>query len=185
MEDQKIIELYRQRNESAIEHSKVKYGTYCRSISERILGNKEDAAECENDTYLKAWNSIPPDNPSPLSSYLGMITRNLSLDLLRRKSAKKRSDRVCISFNELEECIPSQMNISEQVEAKELAKIVSDFLRGLSVEECNIFLNRYWYFLSIKEIAVKYGFTQSKVKMMLLRTRKKLATHLEKEGIFV
>lgn len=185
MEDERIVELYWQRDESAIEMSKAKYGVYCLSIALRILQNKEDASECENDTYLKAWNTIPPKKPSPLSSYLGMITRSLSLDKLRKRNALRRTDSVCISLDELEDCIPAQMSIAEELEAKELAGLISGFLRNLSEHECNIFLNRYWYFLSIKEIAEKYSFTQSKVKMTLLRTRKKLSAHLEKEGIFV
>lgn len=185
MEDNRIIELYWQRNESAIEQSKAKYGTYCLSIANRILQNEEDAAECENDTYLKAWNTIPPQKPNPLSSYLGMITRSLSLDRLRKRNAQKRTDSVCVSLNELEECVPSNKSIAEEVEAKELARLISDFLRALPETECNVFLCRYWHFLSIKEISAKYSFTQSKVKMTLLRTRKKLSGFLEKEGIFV
>lgn len=185
MEDERIIELYWQREESAITESKSKYGAYCLSIAHRILQNSEDAAECENDTYLKAWNTIPPKKPSPLSSYLGMITRGLSLSRLRRKNAQKRSDSVYISFDELEECIPAGRSIHEELEAKELAGLISDFLRKLPEYECNVFLNRYWHFLSIREISQKYSFTQSKVKTMLLRTRKKLTLYLEKEGIFV
>ncbi len=185
MEDEKIIELYWQREESAIEETKAKYGSYCLSIAHRILQNSEDASECENDTYLKAWNTMPPKKPDPLSSYLGMITRGLSLDKLRRKNAQKRSEGVWVSLNELEECIPDNKSIEEELEAKELARHISGFLRTLPQAECNVFLNRYWHFLSIKEIAEKYSFTQSKVKMMLLRTRKKLTSHLEKEGIIV
>ncbi len=185
MEDEKIIELYWQREEAAIEETKSKYGSYCLSIAQRILQNREDATECENDTYLKAWNTMPPKKPNPLSSYLGMITRGLSLDRFRRKNAQKRSEGVWVSLSELEDCIPDNKSIEEELEAKELAGYISAFLRKLPEPECNVFLNRYWHFLSIKEIAEKYGFTQSKVKMMLQRTRKKLSICLEKEGIFV
>lgn len=185
MEDKRIIELYWRREESAIDITKAKYGTYCLSIAMRILQNSEDASECENDTYLKAWNTIPPNNPDPLCSYLGMITRGLSLDRLRRNKAQKRTEDVWVSLYELEDCIPDNKSVEEELEAKELAGYISAFLRTLPQAECDVFLNRYWHFLSIKEIADKYSFTQSKVKMMLLRTRKKLTSHLEKEGIFV
>lgn len=185
MEDIKLLELYESRNEEAITYTKAKYGVYCLSIAMRILQNREDAMECENDTYLKAWNTIPPKKPAPLSAYLGAITRNLSLDRLRKKNALKRSELVWVSFEELEECIPSGKSIQEELEAKELADYLSAFLNKLSWDERNVFLNRYWYFLSIKEISEKYGFTQSKVKMMLLRTRDKLSAYLSKEGIFI
>lgn len=185
MEDKKIIELYENRSEEAITQTKAKYGAYCLSIAMRILQNREDATECENDTYLKAWHTIPPKKPNPLSSYLGTITRNLSLDRLRRKNALKRSQSVWTSFEELEECIPSGKSIQEDLEAKELAEHLSTFLHNLPKPECNVFLNRYWYFLSIKEISEKYGFTQSKVKMMLSRTRRKLSDYLSKEGFFI
>ncbi len=185
MEEKKILELYENRSEEAITQTKAKYGAYCLSIAMRILQNREDACECENDTYMKAWNTIPPKKPSPLSSYLGTITRTLSLDRLRRKNAMKRSELVWVSFEELEECIPSDKYIQEELEAKELAEYISIFLQSLPKHEVNVFLNRYWYFLSIKEISEKYEFTQSKVKMMLSRTRSKLSDYLSKEGIFI
>ena len=185
MEDRKILDLYESRNEEAITQTKVKYGAYCLSIAMRILQNCEDAAECENDTYLKAWNTIPPKKPSLLSSYLGAIIRNLSLDRLRKKNALKRSELVWVSFEELEECLPSDKSIHEEMETKELAEYISAFLHSLPCDDCNVFLNRYWYFLSIKEISEKYGFTQSKVKMMLSRTRNKLSAYLSKEGILI
>lgn len=185
MDDLKILELFLNRNEKAITETKLKYGAYCLNIAMRILQNREDASECENDTYLKAWNTIPPKKPSSLSSYLGAIVRNLSIDRLRRKNTLKRSGVVWTSFDELEECIPFDKSIQEQIEAKELSEYITVFLNKLPETDCNIFLNRYWQFLSIKEIAQKHGFTQSKVKMILLRTRKKLSDYLSKEGIFI
>lgn len=185
MDDKQIILLYRQRDESAITETKTKYGTYCLSIATRILRNTEDSQECENDTYLRVWNSIPPDNPVYFSAYLGAITRNLSLDRLRRSKAVKRTDSVQISLDELEDCIPAEKSIAEEIEAKDLATHISAFLRTLPEAECNIFLNRYWGFLSIEEIADKYSFSKSKVKMMLLRTRTKLSAHLTKEGFIL
>lgn len=185
MDDKQIILLYEQRDESAIKETKTKYGAYCLSIATRILENPEDSQECENDTYLKVWNNIPPDNPVYFSAYLGAITRNLSLDRLRKKKATKRTNYVCVSLEELEDCIPTGKSIAEEIEAKDLAEHISAFLRNLPESECNVFLNRYWGFLSIEEIADKYSFSKSKVKMMLLRTRTKLSSYLIKEGFIL
>lgn len=186
MEDEKILELYHERNETAITETKAKYGNYCYAIAYRILNIAEDAEECENDTYLKAWNTIPPKKPNPFAPYLATITRNLSIDKWRKRSAQKRGNSdVCVSMEELEECIPSGKTIEDELETKELAKKISQFLRNLPEAECNVFLNRYWFFLSIKDICEKYNFSQSKVKMMLLRTRQKLLAFLEKEGVFI
>lgn len=186
MDDRKIIELYWQRNEDAIKESRAKYGSYCYTIAYNILNSREDAEECESDTYLDAWNSIPPKNPDPLRGFLGMITRRISLDKWRRARAEKRGggDRL-LSFDELEECIPSGRTIDEELAAETLAGIVSDFLHKLPQVECDIFLRRYFYLDSIKDICHSYGFGQSKVKMMLKRTREKLSERLIQEGIFI
>ncbi len=186
MDDEKIINLYWQRDESAISETKLKYGKFCYTIAYRVLHNNEDAEECENDTYLEAWNSMPPQKPSVLSAFLGTITRRKSVDKWRKKMADKRgSGEYELSIYELENCIPDQKSIDEQLAVEELAKIISSFLRELPETERNVFLRRYWYFDSIKEICEKYGFGQSKVKMMLMRTRQKLLACLEKEGIIV
>lgn len=185
MEDQKIVDLYFLRDEVAIEETQKKYGDYCFSIAQRILKNNNDAKECENDTYLRAWNSIPPQKPYIFSTFLGTITRGLSLDCLRKNKAKKRGgDTVFLSLDELEQCVADSQNVYDNIETEELAGFVSKFLRSLSEVECNMFLQRYWYFYSIKEISTYYGFTQSKVKMKLLRTRNKLYDYLKKEGVF-
>ncbi len=184
MDDEKIINLYWQRNEKAISETKLKYGKFCYTIAYRVLHNNEDAEECENDTYLEAWNSMPPQKPSVLSAFLGTITRRKSIDKWRKKMAEKRGGgEYELSVYELENCIPDERTIDEQLEVEELAKIISAFLRELPETECNVFLRRYWYFDSIKQICERFGFGQSKVKMMLLRTRQKLLTRLEKEGI--
>ena len=183
MDDEKIIELYWQRNENAISETKAKYGNYCYSIAYNILKNYEDAEECENDTYLEEWRTIPPQKPKILSAYLGTITRRKSIDKWRRKTADKRDGEIQLSLQDLENYISDDKNISDEIIAEEMAKIISEFLRTLPEKECNVFLRRYWYFDSITEICNRYGYGQSKVKMMLKRTREKLFSYLEKEGM--
>ena len=184
MEDQKIVLLFWDRNEQGLQEAKNKYGNYCRSIAYNILRNMQDAEECESDTYLAAWNVIPPQKPTLLGAFLGRITRNLSLKKLRSNTAAKRGgNEAILSLEELSDCIPAGKSFDETLQAQELADIISNFLRSLSKTEQKIFVVRYWYCASIQEIAVDFGFTQSKVKMMLLRTRTQLREHLIKEGI--
>lgn len=186
MEDSRIVALYWERDESALTHTRVKYGAYCRTIAQQILHSREDAAECENDTYLRAWNAMPPDRPHGLRAYLGAITRRLSLDRWRGRTTQKRGGgEVAFSLEELGECVPHPDSVPEAVEAGELAAILSAFLRSLPSAECDVFLRRYWYFDSMAQIARRYGYSESKVKMTLSRTRDKLRVHLEKEGICV
>ncbi len=184
MDDERIVELYWQKNESAISESKAKYGNYCYSIAYNILKNNEDAEECENDTYLEAWKTIPPQKPKVLSAYLGAITRQKSIDKWRMKTANKRGGgQIQFSLEELENCISNENTITDELVAEELAQKISEFLRTLPKNECNIFVRRYWYFDSITEICKRYGYGQSKVKMVLKRTREKLISYLEKEGM--
>ncbi|MBQ9107181.1 MAG: RNA polymerase sigma factor [Clostridia bacterium] len=186
MVDEKIVELYWQRDERAIRETRMKYGRYCYSIAYNILHNTEDAQECENDTYLGAWNSMPPQRPSLLSSFLGAISRRVSLDRWRRKNAAKRGGgETAISLTELEECIPSGKSIEESVDTARLAELISLFLQTLPEDESMVFLRRYWYFDSIDMIRKRFGYGESKVKMILFRTRQKLLERLEKEGVFV
>ena len=186
MDDKKIVELYWQRNENAIKETKDKYGKYCYNIAYNILCDREDAEECENDTYLEAWQNMPPEKPEPLRGFLGMLSRRISLDKWRKRNAAKRGGgETAISFDELEECIPYGKSIDDELSEKELAKIISDFLADLPEIECNVFLRRYFYFDSINDVCKRYGFGQSKVKMMLKRTREKLMQKLLEEGIFV
>lgn len=186
MEDEKIIALYWGRNENAIKETKTKYGRYCHTIANNILHSHEDAEECENDTYFDAWNTIPPHIPLHLSVFLGTITRRIALDKWRKKSADKRGGgETIISLGELEECVPDRKTIDEEIETQHLANILSYFLRELAESECNIFIRRYFYFDSIAQIAERYGFTQSKIKMTLMRTREKLRIYLEKEGVYL
>ncbi len=186
MEDSRIVELYWQRDETAIAETQNKYGHYCYSIANNILRNNEEAEECVNDTYLGAWKSIPPHCPVILSTFLGKITRQLSLKKLRYQTAGKRGGGAPVAaLDELEECIPSGQSMEADLNARELAKIIDEFLGSLSTWERRVFLRRYWYFDSIKDISSRFGFSQSKVKMMLKRTRDKLLVRLGKEDIWV
>ena len=186
MEDLEIVELYWNRNEDAIKETSKKYGNYCYSISYNILNNNEDAQECVNDTYLGAWNAIPPHHPNILSTFLGKITRRLSLNKWREKNAQKRGGgEVVLSFDELEECIGTNDYAKEELDAQELANTINTFLKTLKEDERKVFVCRYFYFESIDDIAVRFMFTQSKVKMMLKRTRDKLKDYLVKEGVLV
>lgn len=186
MDDRSIIALFQKRDEKAIKETDAKYGGYIYTVSYNILRNNEDSEECKNDTYLDTWYSIPPANPTFFSAFLAAIARRISIDMLRRKSADKRGGgETVISINELDECIPSDKNINDELENERIAKIISDFLGSLPADECDVFMRRYWYFDTIEEICTAYGFGKSKVKTMLMRTRKKLRSHLEKEGVFI
>ena len=186
MDDEKIIALYWARKEKAISETKKKYGRYCYSVAYRILRNEQDAEECENDTYLDVWNMIPPTNPKAFSNFLGMITRRISLDRFRKYYAEKRGGgETALSLDELEECIPNDKTLDEEIEEKMLAGAISDFLRTLPETETSVFIHRYWHFRSVAEIAKSYAFSESKVKMMLKRTREKLRLYLESEGFLI
>ena len=184
MEDSKIIELYWNRDESAIAQTKEKYEAYCFSIARNILHNQEDAEDTVNDTYLATWNAIPPHHPLILSTFIGKICRNLSLNRWRSLSAEKRGGgQIAVSIDELEECIPDESSISKNLETRYLAETIDEFLAGLKESERKVFVCRYWYFDSIDAIAKRFGFTESKTKMMLKRTRDRLRDYLIKEGL--
>lgn len=186
MEDIKIIELYWQRTEAAIEETRAKYGAYLNSISMNIVKNREDAEECVNDTYLNTWNSIPPNRPNLLKAYLGSIVRNLSLDCYNRRFAQKRAgNEFTVLLSELEECLPTAESVEKVLEDKEIAHQISTFLRTLSLEKQQIFVRRYYHCENIRKIAKHFGFSESKVKSSLFEIRKKLKKHLEKEGITI
>lgn len=186
MDDEKIIALYWARLEKAITETKRKYGRYCYAIAYRILRNPQDAEECENDTYLDAWNQIPPSRPTAFSTFLGIITRRISLDRFRKSHAEKRGGgETAVSLDELEECIALGKALDETIEEKMLAESISRFLRALPETEASVFIHRYWHFRSISEIAKAYAFSESKVKMTLKRTRDQLRLYLESEGFFI
>ena len=186
MEDAQIVELYWQRDESAIAETKHKYGRYCFSIANNILRDREDADECVNDTWLGAWNAMPPHRPSMLSTFLGKITRRLSLKKYRDKRAAKRGGgAIEESIDELEQLIGADQRIDEGLEVEELTQILAKFMATLNPNERRVFMCRYWYFDSISDISKRFGLSTSNVKVMLKRTRDKLAAHLEREGIYV
>ena len=184
MEDSQIVELYWARSERAIPETADKYGRYCFSIAFNVLHNREDSEECVNDTYLHAWNGMPEQRPNKLSAFLGRITRNLSLNRWDKYSAEKRgAGQADLALEELRECVPAPDCTERVVDDMALAELFNRFLASLTAENRRIFMRRYWYLSSIKEIAAEYGLSESKVKMSLLRSRNTLRLLLEKEGI--
>ena len=184
MEDEKIIELYFERNESAISETAEKYGNYLYKIAFNILSDNEDSEESVNDTYMSAWNTIPPEKPNIFSAFLSKITRYISLNRYRAKKTEKRGGgEIDVAFEEIEECVPDKSDIYDEIEAKELAKMISDYLKNLPESERKIFVCRYYYLDSLSDISKQFGFSQNKVASMLHRTRKKILSHLEKEGV--
>lgn len=182
MEDPRIIDLYFQRSEQAIVETDRKYGGYCYCIAYNILSNREDSEESVSDTYLAAWNTMPPKRPKALNIFLGKITRHISIDRYRRNNAKKRGGgEIALALEELEGCTDGH-DTESQWEVKELTHILNQFLSTLTETERNIFLCRYWYCDSIQTIAERAGFSQSKVTSMLHRTRGKLRKCLREEG---
>ncbi|MCM1027636.1 MAG: RNA polymerase sigma factor [Roseburia sp.] len=184
MEDSRIVELYWARSENAIRETSAKYGRYCRAIAYNILASEEDADESVNDTYLDAWNTIPPHRPEILSVFLGKITRRIAIDRWRGRTAKKRGGgQTPLALDELEECTASGQDVEREILERELASALNAFLAGLSAEERDVFVCRYFFLLPVAEICDKFGCSGSKIKSMLFRTRKKLAVYLEKEGL--
>ena len=184
MEDQAIIDLYFQRSEHAIAETAAKYGGYCYSIANNILGNKEDSEECVSDTWLAAWNAMPPRRPGVLSVFLGRITRNGALDRWRRRQAFKRGGgEVTLALEELRGCVADPENLETAYAHKETVRAVNSLLDKLTETERNVFLRRYWCVDTVADIAASFGFTEGKVKSMLHRTRLKLRKQLEKEGL--
>ena len=183
MDDEEIVKLFYERSDDALREVRRKYEKFCRYISMRILNNPEDADECLNETYLRAWNSIPPSKPDSLRAFLGKIARNFSLDLYNKRRAGKRGGGESQAvLEELAECIPSE-NARDIADDIALRDALNAFLKTLSADTRKIFMRRYWYMSEIREIAHDYNFSESKVKMTLARTREKLRKFLEKEGI--
>ena len=186
MEDNKIIELYWKRDQSAISETQQKYGKLCHYVAYNILQNDEDAKECENDTYVKAWDSIPPNSPDILSAFLSRITRNIAIDTYRRNRAKKRGNGEYEQVvEELNNCILSKDDIESVADNLTIKTALNQFLGSLPAKNRKIFMRRYWYMNSIKEIAADFSVSESNVKMTLLRMRNDLKAFLEKEGIDV
>ncbi len=183
MEDAQIIALFLQRDESAIAHTAEKYGPRLRRLALGILGDHSACEECENDAYLRAWNSIPPHDPgSGLYSFLACIVRNLAISRCRYDTALKRGACLTQLTDELEQCIPAPGDVPGEVDGKLLGEAVSAWLRPLPAWKRELFLRRYWYLDPIPTIAQRFSFSESKVKTTLFRLRLSLRRYLEKEG---
>ena len=182
MEDQRIIELYFARDESAVSETDRKYGKVCFHIAQGVLNQHEDSEECVNDTYMTVWRKIPPTRPDCFFAFLYKIARNLSLKKLEFRMAMKRTPDAVIPFAELEEVLPDN-RFRPDVTEEELGKIISSFLKSEKEVPRNVFIRKYFYFDSISDIALRYSFTESNVKNMLHRTRNRLRIRLMKEGV--
>ena len=186
MEDHEIIALYFQRDEQAIRQTDVKYGKYCLAVAENILASLQDAEECVNDTYLRAWHAIPPTRPNVLRQFLARITRNLSLNRYEAMQAEKRGGgRVALALEELAGCIPGGTDPAGESEKQALKESILRFLSALPERERGIFLRRYFYMEEFGAIAKKYEMKEANVRLILSRTRQKLRTHLGKEDFAV
>lgn len=186
MEDEAIVSLYWQRNESAIRETERKYDRYLTKIAMNILADREDSRESVNDTYLAAWNSMPPHRPGVLSTYLGKITRRISIDRFRyRNREKRRQSEYEISLSELGDCVSGGNTTEEAVNVKLLADAIGIWLRLQPEENRNLFLCRYYFLDSLQEVAKNCGMTENKCKTVLFRMRKSLKEYLEKEGFVV
>ena len=183
MNDSEIIDLFYMRSEQAIIELSVKYGNVCNKVAKNILNNILDAEECVNDAYLGAWNTIPPQNPNPLLTYISRIVRNLSIKKYHSNTSVKRNSFYDVALDELESCIPSGKTIESELDAKELSRIIDDFLDTLDKENRVMFVRRYWYSDSISDIAEKFQISSNDVSVRLFRIREKLKKYLKKEGV--
>ena len=182
MEDSQILELYFARSETAIQETDRKYGGYCYKIAFGILADRQDSEESVSDTYLAAWNTIPPRRPNFLNAFLAKMTRHISIDRWRKLSAQKRGGgEIILALEELEDCV-DRSNVETELAKKELTRVLNAFLSSLPETERNVFLCRYWYLDSIQTISEVSGFSQSKVTSMLHRLRGKLRKKLSEEG---
>jgi RNA polymerase sigma-70 factor (ECF subfamily) len=186
MKDSEIISRFAARDEQAIRETSAKFGGLCRHIAANVLSSREDVDECLNDTWLAAWNTIPPAQPESLSAYLGKTVRNLALKKAEYNSSQKRGGaNAAVSMTELEDFLPHGVDLADEVEARETAKYVSGFLRTLSFADRNVFLRKYFVGDSLAQIGELFGFSESKVKSSLHRTRSKLKKELIKKGVLL
>ena len=185
MEDEKIIDLFFARSEQGIQELDNQYGTICRSLSYNIVNNRQDAEECVNDAYLGVWNTVPPARPSPLLAYLCRIVRNLSLKAYWKKNAAKRSSVYTIAMEEIEAYIADRKTVEDEIEARELARIMEAFLDTLTLENRVIFMRRYWFSDSCRDIAGLMGLTEKNISVRLTRIREKMKKYLSERGVFV
>ena len=180
-----IVDLYFERKESALRETQKKYEKIIFSISNNILNSKEDSEECVNDTYKRAWDTIPPNKPTRLGAYLGKIARNLAINRYNFNNAEKRNKNLESALSELEDFLPSPDFAEDVTRELEFKRIINTFLRALSEKKRNMFILRYWYLYEVQAIAQKMDVSESSVKQTLLRLREKLRKYLEKEGIRV
>ena len=185
IDDEKIIEMFFERSEQGIRELDIKYGKICHNLSYNIVNNRQDAEECVNDAYLGAWNAIPPVRPNPLLSYIVKIVRNISLKIYWRKEAAKRSGHYKIALEEIEDYIADQKTVEDEIEARELARIIEEFLDTLTLENRVIFMRRYWFADSYKDIAEFMGLTEKNISVRLTRIREKMKQYLIEREVFV
>ena len=184
MQDEKIIALYWQRDQSAIDETDKKYGVQLRGLSYGILSDREDAEECVNDTWFSAWNQMPDKRPSVLSVFLGSMTRNFAINRMKARNRKKRGGgQFPLALDELAECVPAPGDVERDFEAKELERALNAFVSGLPETERKVFVARYWFMAPVNEIAEKFGFSASKTKSMLHRIRGRLREYLREEDL--
>ena len=184
MDDRRIVELFLERSEEAILETDIKYGRYCHKIAFNVLGNDEDSEECVNDAYMRAWGSIPPNEPDSMASYIGRITRNLALDKLRQKQSDKRGNgEVPVVLDELAECVSGHDELERRQDSAEIAAAIDSFLDELNSVERGAFMRRYWMMEPIADVANRYDISVSKTTTMLFRLRNRLKKHFMKEGI--
>lgn len=183
MDDRKILELFFERSQSAIDETRAKYGDKLCRLAENILGSYEDAEECVNDTYLGAWNSIPPKEPEPLLPYLYRITRNIAITRFHRTTAKKRGGPgFDAAFDELEDVLVSTEGIEDEFDTKELSKLVNDFLKELPQRDRILFMGRYWYGEAYDTLALRLNISENNCAVRVSRIRHRLRNYLEKKG---
>ena len=184
--DNEIIGLYQARSETAIAESDAKYGSYCFAVADNILNNREDSGECVNDTWLYTWNVIPPKCPDILRLFFAKITRNLSIDKLRKRTSKKRGEgELTLALEEFEECVPDKGSVEDSLDEKHLSIIIDEFLRTIPQRDRQFFLRRYFFTEAVSKIAARFKVSENVVSVSLHRTRAKLKVHLEKEGFNV
>lgn len=185
MNDLEIISLYVQRDEKALQETAAKYGRFCHTMALNILSVHEDAEECVNDTYLKAWNSIPPEEPDYLKGWLGKVVRNISLDLWRKNHRKKRYAGMESLFDELDECIPDPVGVEDEVERRDLTVLLSKWLASLPKNDRILFMRRYWYGESLKNIAKTCHATPTDLANRMYQLRQKLKSELKSEEVVI
>ncbi len=185
IEDEKIIEMFFDRSEQGIRELDNKYGKICHNLSYNIVNSRQDAEECVNDAYLGAWNTIPPTRPNPLLSYIVKIVRNISMNIYYRKETAKRSSHYTVAMEEIKNCLAAPNTVEAETEARELARIIESFLDTLTVENRVIFMRRYWFADSCKDIAEFVGLTEKNISVRLTRIRQKMKEYLAEREVFV